>query len=206
MLESRVTLDTISFGALKKALETLPQQYRTKFLLEKQRKAVRPMQARAKQIAMAKSGSSTLAASIRTVNGKYAKRNSQAYVVIEHADRQYMVTRTLGSYTMPYKQNYRFVSHLIIGNTKSGVREVGKRSRKRRDGSSYIGTGNKNSRNFIVVDGSGRWMRRKKIRHPGTQGLYYFDEAKNAAGKGAINAFQTSIFKELASFKKKNNL
>lgn len=206
MLDARITLDINQFRALEKALQKLPFEFGTQFLLKTQRDAVKGMRDAAKRTALSKTSSSTLAQSIRTVNGKYAKKAGQAYVVIEHAKKDFITYRNLGSYRIPYKQNYAFTGHLITGDTAPGIREVGKRRRKRKDGSTYISSGSKKSRAFIVVDGAGRWMRRKRINHTGTKGKYYFDEAFDTKRAESEALFAKDIFAKLAEFKKKNGL
>ena len=206
MLSANIKLDQRAFDQLEAALQRMPHEYRTPFLLQAQKSALKPVVRAAKEKARNMTQSPTAASSIRWEKGRYVKLSGGAYSVIQHRDKRYNRTRKLGKYVLPHKSNYAKIERFIINGTSSGVRTVGVRKRKDSAGQVYMQDLSNPKQGFVVAMGAGKWGRVKKIRYRGSKHNDYFDAAYVSQMATAERKFVVEIFEQLEEFKRKNGL
>ena len=83
-------------------------------------------------------------------------------------------------------QSPRHYQHNMILGTRKGVRE--------------------SIKGFVVYGSGGRAMRIHKIKHPGTKGIKYMDDAWNQTRSQVTNAFMSSLQRDIKNYKRRNNL
>lgn len=211
-------LDKAKAKALRKALRDLPPQFRGRRIIGAQKKVMKPAHDEVYAIANRKLNSTSIQrSSFQVVQGKYAKKISP-YVVLQAKDKQRLAKRYYGKYSMTHTTNFFKIDHIVTMGTDRGLRKAGRRTRAAQAGRdrikiltpqgtrAYTTLSATKGKYYLVIGENGNLHPIKKIKHPGTEPLYYYDEALARTKRAMRNNFYAYVASEIVDYKRKKGI
>lgn len=209
-----VTLDDAALKKLEDALAEMHQKIRGQAMLKALGKGSTELAKEARKKAKAAYVKSpNIHKSIENKKGKYSTK-TRPYKVIQHKDKLFDTRRIYESYSARHKTNFWKIAHFLTQPTAASTRIAGqsvrqmRSGRKRRlvfrtNGEPAWQRAHDTGKAFVVTGADGRPHPIKRVRHPGTDGRGYFDDAVRSAGDAAFKKYKEDVFDVLKNSKER---
>lgn len=217
-INASVTIDKKGYDQIRKLIEDVPQQYRGRILVQGLKAGAADLLDEVKKESLRTIGSEMYARKMTAIQGKYSRKTTP-YLVIQPSNSTFDQQRSIGPITMMKRTNYFKIDHFITQGTAGGERQVGRSIRQERSGRKrrkhYNADGSpkmvtkgtsKAGGNFLVQGSGGRVFPVKRIKHPGTDPNYTYDNAAKRGKSFAFAEFESKMLEVSDKLKRRYGL